>query len=130
MKIFLSICLFLFFSWTLSFEALAQDTRSNDPNAIFEQDPSSRNPESASSEVKGAKKRKKSFHRRNFNQRMDQKVEEFEERMEANAKKYKKRAKQMEKPQYSDPLYFGHKKKPKKRPVGKRKLCKECGIVH
>jgi hypothetical protein len=33
-------------------------------------------------------------------------------------------------PQYADKMYFGHKRPPKKRPVGKRKLCKECGIVH
>lgn len=60
----------------------------------------------------------------------DEKVKEYEELMEANAKKYKKMAKDMEKPKYSDPTYFGHKKKPKKRSPGKRKLCKECGIVH
>lgn len=57
-------------------------------------------------------------------------VREFEERMEANAERYEKEAKLAEKPQYSDFSYFGHKKKPKKRPVGKRKFCKECGIVH
>lgn len=57
-------------------------------------------------------------------------VKEQQDRMEANAKRYKKEAKMAEKPQYSDPSYFGHKKKPKKRPVGKRKFCKECGIVH
>ena len=39
-------------------------------------------------------------------------------------------AKEMEKPQYSDPTYFGHKKPPKKRPVGKKKFCKECGMSH
>ena len=37
---------------------------------------------------------------------------------------------EMEKPQYSDPSYFGHKKKPKKRPPGKKKFCKECGMYH
>jgi hypothetical protein len=34
------------------------------------------------------------------------------------------------KPQYNDPTYFGHKRPPKKRPLGKRKFCKECGIRH
>lgn len=57
-------------------------------------------------------------------------VKEAEERREEVAKRKEKEAKMAEKPQYSDPSYFGHKKKPKKRPVGKRKLCKECGIVH
>ncbi|MCB0495022.1 MAG: hypothetical protein KDC79_02710 [Cyclobacteriaceae bacterium] len=60
----------------------------------------------------------------------DQKVEEYEERMKAKAKEYKKLAKLIEKPQYSDPAYFGHKHKPKKRPPGKRKYCDECGMVH
>lgn len=60
----------------------------------------------------------------------DQKVKEYEERMEAKAKEYKKLAKLMEKPQYSDPSYFGHKHKPKKRKPGKRKFCRECEIVH
>ena len=57
-------------------------------------------------------------------------VKEFDKLMQANAKKYKKRDRLMEKPRYSDPTYFGHKKKPKKRARGKRKLCKECNIVH
>lgn len=60
----------------------------------------------------------------------NQKVKEYEERMEADAKKYKKMAKLLKKPQYSDPSYFGHKHKPKKHRPGKRKYCKECGIVH
>jgi hypothetical protein len=60
----------------------------------------------------------------------EQKVAEFNARMKSNAKAKAKMAKEMEKPQYSDPSYFGHKKKPKKRPKGKRKFCKECGIVH
>ena len=60
----------------------------------------------------------------------DQKVEEYKKRMEANVKEHKKMARKMEKPQYSDPSYFGHKRKPKKRGPGKRKFCKECEIVH
>ncbi len=35
-----------------------------------------------------------------------------------------------EDPSFGDAMYFGHKKKPKKNPPGKRKLCKECGMVH
>jgi hypothetical protein len=50
--------------------------------------------------------------------------------MEANAKKYERMAKDMEKPQYSDPSYFGHKKKPKKHHIARKKFCKECGIRH
>jgi hypothetical protein len=57
-------------------------------------------------------------------------VVDYQKRMKANVKKRDVIARKMEKPQYSDPTYFGHKRKPKKRPVGKRKFCKECEIVH
>jgi len=60
----------------------------------------------------------------------DNLIVEYEERMKANVKKYKVMARKMKKPQYSDPSYFGHKRKPKKRAVGKRKYCDECEIVH
>ncbi len=50
--------------------------------------------------------------------------------MKENKKKYGKMQKEMKKPQYYNPLYFGHKKPPKKRKTGKRKFCKECAIVH
>ena len=76
------------------------------------------------------KKKKKKSTRAQYEITMEQKVLEFEERMEANAKAYKKQQKEMQKPQYSDPSYFGHKRKPKIRKLGKRKFCKECGIVH
>jgi uncharacterized protein HemX len=55
---------------------------------------------------------------------------DFQKRMKNVAKEHRKRNKQMEKPQYSDASYFGHKRKPRIRKQGKRKMCKECGIVH
>jgi hypothetical protein len=49
----------------------------------------------------------------------------------ARVEKSKKIAeKEMAKPQYSDPMYFGHKRPPKKHKAGKLKYCKECGIRH
>lgn len=75
-----------------------------------------------------SQKAKKTAHPYDFY--FDQKIKEYEQRMEANVKKYKKMARLMKKPQYSDPSYFGHKRKPKKRGPGKRKFCKECEIVH
>lgn len=57
-------------------------------------------------------------------------VAEFRERMQQTARRKSKEAKLAEKPQYSDPLYFGHKKPPKKRKNGKKKFCKECGLTH
>jgi len=74
------------------------------------------------------KKKKKTKH--SISKDYDKKVEEYEKRMVANAKKNEKIAKEMKKPQYSDPSYFGHKKKPKKRPPGKKKYCKECEMTH
>ncbi|MBK6266448.1 hypothetical protein JKA74_15490 [Marivirga sp. S37H4] len=60
----------------------------------------------------------------------DQLIVEYEQRMKRNAKEAKKKEKEMQKPQYSDPSYFGHKRKPKKRSPDKMKFCKECGIRH
>lgn len=76
------------------------------------------------------KKKKEVTFKEVYVKSLEQKKKDFQELMIANAKKRKKAAKELRKPQYSNPLYFGHKKKPKKRPVGKRKMCKECGIVH
>jgi hypothetical protein len=56
--------------------------------------------------------------------------EEFFERMEDLEKTRRKNERMLEKPQYSDPLYFGHKRPPKKRKPSKMKFCKECGIRH
>lgn len=78
-------------------------------------------------ETSKAKKKKNTS---SISKDFDKKVEEYEERMVRNAKKNVKMEKEMSKPQYSDPTYFGHKKKPKKRPQGKKKFCKECGMYH
>ncbi len=56
--------------------------------------------------------------------------DKFYDRMEALEKAGRKSEKEMEKPQNSDPMYFGHKRPPKKRPVNKMKYCKVCGIRH
>lgn len=56
--------------------------------------------------------------------------QEFYERMEELEKVRRKNEKLMEKPQYSNPLYFGHKRPPKKRKPSRMKFCKECGIRH
>jgi len=83
-----------------------------------------------SSKNKKVKKKKQPTFKEAYVKSLEDKKEDFQKLMIANAKKRKKIARQMQKPQYSDPGYFGHKKKPKKRPVKKRKFCKECGIVH
>lgn len=57
-------------------------------------------------------------------------IEEFRKRMKDLSKRKAKEQKLAEDPQYSNPLYFGHKKPPKKRKNGKKKFCKECGMSH
>jgi hypothetical protein len=54
----------------------------------------------------------------------------YYERMEDLERLKAKEEKIKAKPQYSDPMYFGHKRPPKKRKPGKMKFCKECGIRH
>lgn len=56
--------------------------------------------------------------------------QEYYDRMEQVVKTRRKAEKIMEKPQYSDPMYFGHKRPPKKRKPSRMKFCKECGIRH
>ncbi len=60
----------------------------------------------------------------------NKKVREYEDRVDAAVAKNKKMSKEMAKPQYSDPRYFGHKKLPEKNAVGRKKYCKVCGIRH
>jgi hypothetical protein len=57
-------------------------------------------------------------------------VADFRKRMEKLQQEKAKAAEESNKPQYTNPLYFGHKKPPKKRPNGKKKFCKECGLRH
>lgn len=54
----------------------------------------------------------------------------YYDRMEAVQKERRKSERMMEKPQYSDPMYFGHKRPPKKRKASKMRFCKVCGIRH
>ncbi len=54
----------------------------------------------------------------------------YYQRLEQLEKTRRENEKMMDKPQYSDPMYFGHKRPPKKRPAHKMKFCKECGIRH
>lgn len=56
--------------------------------------------------------------------------DKYYDRLEELAKQEKKNEKLSEKPQNSDPMYFGHKRPPKKRPAHKMKYCKVCGIRH
>lgn len=55
---------------------------------------------------------------------------EFYKRVELAAKDKQRILKKLSKPQYSNPAYFGHKRKPKKRPPHRMRYCQECHIRH
>ena len=56
--------------------------------------------------------------------------QKYYDRMAALEKAKRKTERLQSLPQYSDPMYFGHKRPPKKRKPGKMKYCRECGIRH
>jgi hypothetical protein len=100
---------------------LAQNTRSTDT------------PKPPQPTYQASKKEKKgvlSFLKRGERKQGKNEVEEFRSRLEKVYKEKAKEEKLADKPRYKDPTYFGHKKKPKKRPVGKQKFCKTCKIKH
>lgn len=92
---------------------------------------------SAPPPVYQASKKKKKFTFRGLFKKKEQTVKkpyetkaEFEERMKAVAKQKTKEARAAGKPENANKLYFGHKRKPKKRPPGKKKWCKICEFAH
>lgn len=94
--------------------------------------PDSRNPgEQSGTYGSGIRKSQKSGKKSPaYSYSFDRLVEEQQQRMAANARMRKKMLREMEKPRYSDPSYFGHKKPPVKNPPGKKKFCAECGMWH
>ena len=87
--------------------------------------PTSMNPYYPTEEYEPKKKKKKSKGRISYEARVN-----FYKRMEDVAKAERKAEKESKKPENANPLYFGHKKPPKKRPPNKMKYCKVCGIRH
>lgn len=55
---------------------------------------------------------------------------QFYDRVQRAAKSKKRTLRKLNKPQYTNPLYFGHKHPPKKREPHKMRFCNECGIRH
>jgi hypothetical protein len=121
----LTICGVVVIALFLSSSALAQSRDQGNSR-----EPSSKADRGATYDILMSKQKKKGKSKNSLASQYDRKVEEHHELMKANAKKNEKIAKEMEKPQYSDPTYFGHKREPKKRPPGKKKFCKECGMTH
>lgn len=126
--IILSFCFMLFFIEVVNAQKKKKDKK--EKTQTYQEAPSSRNPGYNQQNVQKSSKTAAKGKSNSYMANLDRKVDEYHERMKDNAKRYKKMARLSKKPQYSDPTYFGHKRKPKKRPPGKRKLCKECEIVH
>ncbi|VXD13504.1 conserved hypothetical protein [Marinoscillum sp. 108] len=118
------VVIFSFFIFGLVVCGFSQSTR--DVNA----------PKPPSARYQSSKKAKKQFFLFRVFKKKDrqltgaEEVAEFRKRIANTTRKKAKMEKKAAKPQYSDPLYFGHKKPPKKRPNGKKKFCKECGLTH
>ena len=130
----LTVLIILFFDCSVLAQSRKKDSKGGQnttPSKKFENFPSSKNPGNTQESHKTFRRnQKKGRGKNNLMQQLDQKVEEYHQRVKEVQKRNEKYARLSRKPQYSDPSYFGHKRKPKKRPPGKKKLCKECGIIH
>jgi hypothetical protein len=125
MRFILLLCLMLIVGF--SYGQSSKNKKKKRPTTL-EQSASSLEPYTPYAER--ATTRKKSTKRKDSRGASFDSQQEFYARMAEVQKKREKTEKIMDKPQYSDPLYFGHKRQPKKRPRGKMKFCKECGIRH
>jgi hypothetical protein len=116
----------LFLFWGGSQALLAQTAPNSRDNTVK---PAESNVRFSSEGARKSKKRKW-WQKKNQAFEYNRKVREYEDRVDNAVARNQKTAKEMQKPQYSNKSYFGHKRPPKKNPVGKKKFCKECGIVH
>jgi hypothetical protein len=114
---------FLFIAACLSTSVYGQKKY---PEAVDQSLPTSLNPASPSQHFFAPKKAK----RKNESAPTIETYEQYVARMKRTVKAIEKNERLMRKPQYSNPLYFGHKRLPKKHKAGKLKFCKECGIRH
>ena len=132
--ILFTFLLVLLWGHTVSAQSEKKKTKSKKKAPASEQYqnfPSAKSPGQNQSSYKSSRRsRKKGSNKNNLMHQLDQKVEEYHQRVKEVHKRNEKLARLSRKPQYSDPSYFGHKKKPKKRPPGKKKFCKECGMAH
>ena len=103
-------------------KAARKNTAVDQPTTL---DPSNSEPDYSSKHSKKTKAKTKKGTGLTYNS-----LKEYDDRMDARGKTYRKNEKNVSTEQYVNPMYFGHKKPPKKRPAHKMKLCKVCGIRH
>ena len=126
----LSLLVALLFITTSSFAQLSRkEKKAARKNTAVEQpttlDPANSTPDYSEKHAKQTKAKKNKGSGPTYNS-----LKEYDDRMDARAKTYRKNEKNLSTEQYVNPMYFGHKKPPKKRPAHKMKLCKVCGIRH
>jgi hypothetical protein len=125
-----SLVLILLFVTTVSFGQLSRkEKKAARKNTAVDQpttlDPADSEPDYSTKNSKHTKAKTKKGTGPSHNS-----LKEYDDRMDARAKTYRKNEKNVSTEQYVNPMYFGHKKPPKKRPAHKMKLCKTCGIRH
>ena len=121
-------CIILFFLFLVTIVSYGQSNkkkRKNKSSKAPVEQPSALNPGESEKVYAPKKASGKPSKGATYNAERD-----FYERMEELEKSKRKNEKLAMKPQYSDPMYFGHKKPPKKHKPGKMKYCKECGLRH
>lgn len=121
MKIFLSLFFLVGFWMSHTNAQTTRDVEAKPSAPVYQASPRKGNTTLA----KLFSKKKENSRKLPYEQR-----EEFEARMKAVVKQKAKEARLAKKPQYSNKSYFGHKRKPKKRPVGKKKYCEICEFAH
>ena len=121
MRIFFFSFLFIGFLG-LTNALFAQNSRSNETNAY------AKNTEKI--EVFGSQKARKTAKIKKSDLPKIRYAKDRNPFLEQRMEEKRENAKDMKKPQYTEKMYFGHKNPPKKRPIGKRKHCKECGLTH
>ena len=126
---FLLLIAVLFASGDLFAQLSRKEKRAARKNTAVDQpttlDPASSMPDYSSKHAKHTKSKKKKGSGPTYNSQ-----KEFQDRMDDRGKTYRKNEKNVVTEQYVNPMYFGHKRPPKKHKRGKLKYCKECGIRH
>jgi len=121
----LLIILFLLIGFGAFAQKSKKEKRDKDATEQSTVEPNSLSPYQGAEAMPREPKKKKKSKGPTYDSQQD-----YYDRMMAVAKERDKAEREMAKPQYSNPMYFGHKRPPKKHKAGKLKYCKECGIRH
>lgn len=108
---------------------LAQDTRAPAPNTRAAE-AQQRRPSSEKEDNKAKRQHEPDSKVEVGPSRFEQLEKEYKQRLAAQTRKHRDLERRLQKRRFRDPTYFGHKRKPKRRKAGKKRLCKECGIIH